>query len=202
MTEITLTIDGKTVKAREGMTVLEAAKSIGVNIPTLCHHDQLKPYTACRICTIEIEERGRTTLDTACSCPVENGMVVRTRSENIDNIRRTLLELMLSHAPDAPRLVELAREYGADRDRFEKEPTFCILCGLCVRYCDEVKKKNAVSFVEHGARREIRFVPEVASKECWNCRECFPLCPTEYLQAQFVLTQALTPFPWTGRPKD
>ena len=92
-------------------------------------------------------------LDTACSCPVENGMIVRTRSANIDNIRKTLLELMLSHAPDAPILLELAKEYGADKDRFEKEPMFCILCGLCVRYCNEVKKKHVITFVDRGAKR-------------------------------------------------
>ncbi len=192
MNEITLTIDNKTVKATEGMTIFEAAKNAGINIPTLCHHEKLKPYTACRICTVEIEERGRTTLDTACSCPVENNMVVRTRSENIDNIRKTLLELMLSHAPDAPILLELAKEYKADKDRFEKEPMFCILCGLCVRYCNEVKKKNALAFVDRGAKREISFIPEIAAKECWDCKECFPLCPTEYLQATYVLTQAMT----------
>ncbi len=195
MSEITLTIDNKTVKAREGMTIFEAAKNAGINIPTLCHHEKLKPYTACRICTVEIEERGRITLDTACSCPVENNMVVRTRSENIDNIRKTLLELMLSHAPDAPTLVEFAKEYGADKNRFEKEPMFCILCGLCVRYCNEVKKKHALAFVERGTKREISFIPEIAAKECWDCKECFPLCPTEYLQATYVLTQALIDAP-------
>jgi len=192
MNEITLTIDNKTVKATEGMTIFEAAKNAGINIPTLCHHEKLKPYTACRICTVEIEERSRTTLDTACSCPVENNMVVRTRSENIDNIRKTLLELMLSHAPDAPILLELAKEYKANKDRFEKEPMFCILCGLCVRYCNEVKKKNALAFVDRGVKREISFIPEVAVKECWDCKECFPLCPTEYLQATYVLTMAMT----------
>lgn len=191
MSEITLTIDNKTVKAREGMTIYEAAKNAGINIPTLCHHEKLKPYTACRICTVEIEERGRVTLDTACSCPVENNMVVRTKSENINNIRKTLLELMLSHAPDAPVLLELAKEYRADKDRFEKEPMFCILCGLCVRYCNEVKKKNALAFVDRGAKREISFIPEIADKECWNCKECFPLCPTEYLQATYMLTMAM-----------
>jgi bidirectional [NiFe] hydrogenase diaphorase subunit len=80
---------------------------------------------------------------------------------------------------------------GADKDRFEKESSFCILCGLCVRYCAEVKKKNAVEFVECGARREIRLIPEIAAKECLNCKACFELCPTSYLQAAFVLTGSL-----------
>jgi bidirectional [NiFe] hydrogenase diaphorase subunit len=103
-----------------------------------------------------------------------------------------LVELLLSHAPDAPELVALAEEYGADKERFEKEASFCVLCGLCVRYCDEVKKKNAITFVDRGAKREISFIPEIAAKECWECKECFPLCPTSALQAAFFLMQGLT----------
>ena len=191
MSEVTLTIDNKEVKAEEGVTVLEAARKAGIFIPTVCYHEELKPYTVCRLCMIEIEARGRTTLDTACSRPVADKLVVRTRSERIDKIRKTLLELMLAHAPDSPILLDLAKEYGADKNHFEKEPSFCILCGLCVRYCAEVKKANAIGFVDRGTKREVVFVPEIASKECWNCKECFSLCPTEALQAKFVLIEAL-----------
>jgi len=192
MSEILLKIDGREVKASEGMTVLEAAQSAGIFIPTLCHHKKLEPYGACRICTVEIEVRGRTNLVAACLYPVEKKLVVRTRSEGVDKTRKVLLELMLAHAPDAAELQDLAQEYGANKARFDKESSFCILCGLCVRYCAEVKKKNAIGFVDRGARREISFIPEIASKECWNCKECFPLCPTEALQAAFLLTKALT----------
>ncbi|MFC1924129.1 2Fe-2S iron-sulfur cluster-binding protein [Chloroflexota bacterium] len=195
MSIVTLTIDDKEVQAKEGMTILEAARSVGIDIPTLCHHEKLVPYTACRICMVEVEAKGRTHLDTACSRPVADKLVVRTRSEKIDKIRKTILELMLSHAPDSPILQNLAQEYGADRDRFEKEPSFCILCGLCVRYCTEVKKRNAIGFIDKGPRREINFIPEIAGKECWNCKECFPLCPTSALQAAYVLTEALTSSP-------
>ncbi|MBW1766069.1 MAG: (2Fe-2S)-binding protein [Deltaproteobacteria bacterium] len=191
MSEILLQIDGKEVKASQGMTVLEAAQSVGISIPTLCHHEKLDPYGACRICTVEVEARGRTNLVAACIYPVEENLVVRTRSEKVDKTRKMILELMLAHAPDAPVLQDLAQEYGADKDRFEKEPSFCILCGLCVRYCAEVKKKNAIGFVDRGPSREINFIPEIASKECWDCKECFPLCPTSYLQAAYHLTEAL-----------
>ena len=191
MSEILLQIDGKEVKASQGMTVLEAAQSVGIAIPTLCHHEKLDPYGACRICTVEVETRGRTNLVAACIFPVAQDLVVRTRSEKIDQTRKTLLELMLAHAPDAPALQELAQEYGADKDRFDKEPSFCILCGLCVRYCAEVKKANAIGFVDRGPNREINFIPEIASKECWNCKECFQLCPTSYVQAAYHLTEAL-----------
>jgi len=191
MSEILLQIDGKEVAAREGMTLLQAAQSAGIVIPTLCHHEKLDPYGACRICTVEVEVRGRKNLVVACLYPVQPDLAVRTRSEKIDKIRKMILELMLAHAPDAADLQDLAKEYGADKARFEKESSFCILCGLCVRYCAEVKKKNAIAFVDSGARREISFIPEIAAKECWNCKECFPLCPTEALQAAFVLTKAL-----------
>jgi NADH dehydrogenase/NADH:ubiquinone oxidoreductase subunit G len=201
MSQVTLEIDGTKVQAEEGMTILEAARSVGISIPALCHHDQLEPYGACRICTVEIEGRGRTNLVAACLYPVEQGLVVRTRSERVDKTRKVLLELMLAHAPDAPEMQELAREYGADKDRFDKESSFCILCGLCVRYCAEVKKNNAVGFVDRGTRREIVFIPEIASEVCWDCKECFPLCPTEALQASFLLTRALmSPSP-SGKPE-
>jgi bidirectional [NiFe] hydrogenase diaphorase subunit len=191
MSEILLQIDGIEVKAEEGMTILEAAQSAGIYIPTLCHHEKLQPYGACRICTVEAEIGGRTNLVAACVSPVQPNLVVKTRSEKVDKTRKILLEQFLAHAPDAPALQDLAEEYGADKDRFEKEPVFCILCGLCVRYCAEIKKINAVGFVDRGARREISFIPEIASKECWSCKECFPLCPTSYLQAAYHLTEAL-----------
>jgi bidirectional [NiFe] hydrogenase diaphorase subunit len=191
MSEILLQIDSREVKATEEMTILDAAQSVGILIPTLCHHGKLEPYGACRICTVEVETGGRTNFVAACVRPVEKGLVVRTRSEKVDKIRKMLLEEQLAHAPDSAELQKLAQQYGADKDRFEKESSFCILCGLCVRYCAEVKKKNAVGFVERGPKREISFVPEVAAKECWNCKECFPLCPTSALQAAYVLTEAL-----------
>lgn len=190
MSEIRLTIDGREVKAQEGMTVLDAARSAGISIPTLCHHEQLEPYGACRLCIVELDTRGGKRLVVSCLYPVAKDLVVTTRSEKIDRIRKTILELLLAHAPDAFELQALAREYGADRDRFDKEASFCIHCGLCVRYCAEVKKKFAVGFVNRGAHREISFIPEVAAKECWNCKECFPLCPTEALQAAYVLVEA------------
>ena len=191
MSEILLQIDGKEVKASEGMTIYDAAKSAGISIPTLCYHEKLSPYGACRICTVEVETQGRTRLLAACVYPVEPNMVVTTRSEKVDRTRKVILEELLAHAPDSEVLLGLAREYGAEKSRFEKESAFCILCGLCVRYCAEVKGKYAIGFSDRGPRREISFVPEVAAKECWDCKECFPLCPTSYVQAVYVLTEAI-----------
>ena len=191
MSEIHLQIDGKEIEAREGMTVLEAAQGAGISIPTLCHHEKLEPFGACRVCIVEVESRGWAKLVVSCIYPVEEGLIVRTRTDKVDRIRKTILELLMAHAPDSPQLQELAKEYGADRNRYEKEGSFCIHCGLCVRYCAEVKKANAVGFVDRGIRKEISFIPEIAARECDACKECFPLCPTSYLQAAFVLTQAL-----------
>jgi len=184
-------IDGRDVTAGEGMTVLEAARRAGITIPTLCHHAMLAPFGGCRLCIVEAEANGRTQLVASCVHQAEDDLVVRTRSDKIDRIRKTLLELLLAHAPDSPQLEELAGEYGADKDRFDKETSFCIHCGLCVRYCAEVKKEYAVGFVDRGIRKEISFIPEIASRECNDCKECFPLCPTSYLQAAFVLVEAL-----------
>jgi NADH dehydrogenase/NADH:ubiquinone oxidoreductase subunit G len=191
MSDIVLQIDGKKIEAKEGMTILDAAQSAGITIPTLCHHEKLDSYGACRICTVEIEARGRTNLVASCCYPVEKNLVVRTRSEKIDKIRKMILELLLAHAPESQALQDLVPTYGPSPARFEKESSFCILCGLCVRYCAEIKKRNAVAFVDRGTRREISFIPEIASKECWECKECFPLCPTSYLQAAYFLTEGL-----------
>jgi bidirectional [NiFe] hydrogenase diaphorase subunit len=196
MSDIRLQIDGKEVVAKEGMTVLQAAQSAEIFIPTLCHHEELAPYGGCRICIVEVEISGSKRLVVSCVHPVEENLVVQTRSEKVDRIRKTLLELLMAHAPDSPKLQDLAVEYRADRDRFEKDASFCIHCGLCVRYCAEVVKKNAVGFIDRGIRKEISFIPEIAAKECNDCKRCFPLCPTSYLQAAFVLTESLV-FPRT-----
>jgi bidirectional [NiFe] hydrogenase diaphorase subunit len=191
MGNITLEIDGKSVEAKEGTTVLEAARSADIFIPTLCHNEILEPYGGCRLCTVEVESRGRKRLVASCLYPAEPDLIVRTRTEMVDKVRKLILEFLLAHAPDSVRMNELAAEYGAEKDRFGKESSFCILCGLCVRYCAEVKKRNVLGFVDQGAKREINFIPELAAQHCWDCKECFPLCPTSYLQAAFHLTHTI-----------
>ena len=192
MSDIIIEIDGKEVKAKEGMTILQVAQKVDIYIPTLCYHEKLEPYGGCRICTVEVEVRGWSKLVAACLYPVEKDLIVRTRTDKVDMVRKVILEFLLAHAPNSPQLQELAQEYGADPDRFDKESSFCILCGLCVRYCAEVKKKHVVGYVDSGAKREISFIPEIAAQECADCKECFPLCPTSYLQAAYVLTESFT----------
>ena len=180
--EIELEIDGKRVKAKEGMTILEAAREVGIEIPTLCYHEKLNPYGACRICSVEIRTGDRTRIVAACGFPVEENLIVKTRSPRIDDIRRTIIELI---APLVGKITgeidKLAREYGADVSKFSRfmaKPTNCFRCGICVRYCSEIVGANAVGFVGRGIDRQIVFFPEIASGICMSCRKCFELCPT------------------------
>jgi bidirectional [NiFe] hydrogenase diaphorase subunit len=200
MSEISLRIDGRDVAAREDMTVLEAARSAGISIPTVCHNEKLEAFGGCRLCTVEVQAGGRTSMVAACMYPVQKDLVVRTRTEQLDRVRKVLTEQLLAYAPESEVLQNLAREYGADKHRFAKESSFCILCGLCVRYCAEIKQKGAVGFVDRGPSREISFIPAVAAAECWDCKECFPLCPTSALQAAFVLMRSLTSLPSSIEP--
>jgi bidirectional [NiFe] hydrogenase diaphorase subunit len=188
---IRLQIDGKEVQVERGATVLDAAGAAGIAIPTLCHHPELKPFGGCRLCIVEATSGSRTGHVVSCVHPAEDGVIIRTRTEAVERIRKTLVELLMAHAPHAPQLEALAEEYGADPERFEKDASFCIHCGLCVRYCNEIKKADAVGFVDRGMRKEISFIPGIAAQECDDCKECFPLCPTSYLQAAYVLAESL-----------
>ena len=124
--EVTLEIDGRKVKAREGMTILEAAREAGIEIPTLCYHEKLKPYGACRLCTVEIVREGRSRLVASCAYPVEEGLIVKTETELVRKVRKLILELLLPLAPTGP-IKSLAKKYGAKEDRFKAELTGCIL---------------------------------------------------------------------------
>lgn len=203
MGEVALIINDKEVKAKEGTTILEAAQSVGIDIPTLCYHEKLAPFGACRLCTVEIVKGQRSRLVTSCVYTVEDGLIVKTESEPVIKIRKMLLELMWARAPGVQPLrdygmrygisgVEAIRDYGVTttKTKFEIEPTFCILCGLCVRYCAEVKKKNAIGFIGRGAEREVVFFPEIAREECPNCEECYSLCPTGALPSHYALAEA------------
>jgi len=200
MSEVTLIINDEEVKAKEGITILEAARSVGIDIPTLCHHEKLAPYGACRLCTVEIVRGQRSRLVTSCVYPVEDGLIVKTESEPVIKGRKMLLELMWARAPGVQPIRNYGMKYGitgvqiaygisATKTKFEIEPTFCILCGLCVRYCAEVKKKNAIGFIGRGAEREGVFFPEIAREECPNCEECYSLCPTGALPSHYALAE-------------
>ncbi|MEM0492388.1 MAG: 2Fe-2S iron-sulfur cluster-binding protein [Candidatus Thermoplasmatota archaeon] len=177
MKTVTLRIDDKIVQVEEGTTVLKAARKAGIEIPTLCYHDRLEPYGACRFCMVEIEKNNRRRLVASCCYPAEDGLIVKTKTENIDKIRKTLAELLLAVSPNGKH-VEIAKQYNIYTSRFktvENPETPCNLCGLCVRYCREIKKNNAACFVGRGTERSITLVPG-ASEYCLSCRECFNVC--------------------------
>jgi len=187
--EVTLTINDKEVKARQGMTILEAAQSVGIDIPTLCYHKKLTPYGACRLCTVEIVKGQRSRLVTSCVYPVEDGLIVKTESEPVVKTRKMLLEMMWACAPGVQAIRDYGIKYGITRTKFKVKPTFCILCGLCVRYCEEVKKKSAIGFIGRGVERQVMFFPEIASEECPKCGECYSLCPTGVLPSNYGIAQ-------------
>jgi bidirectional [NiFe] hydrogenase diaphorase subunit len=177
MEDITLEINGIAVKASPQMTLLQSARKAGIEIPTLCYNEKLTPYGGCRLCLVEIKRNNRTRLVASCVYPVEEGLVVKTETENLKKIRRLLLELILPLSPTGPVLA-LAEKYGLKGSRFKAEETQCMLCGLCVRHCAEIKKANAIGFVDRGINRKVAFIPEVASRICANCRTCVELCPS------------------------
>ena len=181
--EVSLSINGREIKVKEGMTILDAARDAGIYIPTLCYHEKLAPYGACRICTVEVTKGKRTRLVTSCVYPVEEGLVVNTDSARVIKLRKMLLELMLASSK-AKTIQDLAHQYAVTQQRFEAEKTNCILCGLCVRYCNEIKKANAIGFVGRGTERRVVFYPQIASTVCASCRECFSLCPTGKLPSE------------------
>ena len=178
MGKITLKINEKKVKAEEGMTVLEAAKSAGIDIPTLCYHEALKPYGACRLCTVEITSAGGTRLVTSCQYPVEKGLVVNTDTPQVVKARKMLIELMLARCPSVPKIQELAQEYGVDKPRFKVKEELCILCGLCSRMCEEVVGASAINFYKRGFEREVTTPFAEISEACIGCGACAKVCPT------------------------
>ncbi|HEY49706.1 MAG TPA: 2Fe-2S iron-sulfur cluster binding domain-containing protein [Dehalococcoidia bacterium] len=185
MKQVTMQIDGQEVKAEEGMTLIQAASQAGIKIPALCYDDRLAPYGACRLCSVEIKKGDRSRIVAACAYPVEEGLVVETDTPRVQKIRKVILELLRSRSPGLKE--ELAERYKVDSARLDREPTYCILCGLCVRYCAEVKGANALGFVGRGTERQVVFFPEIAVKTCPPCKECFNICPTGVIPSDFAV---------------
>jgi len=196
---IELTIDDKKITVPRGTTILRAAKDNGIYIPNLCWDRRLRPYGGCRLCVVEVE--GQRKLLAACSTPVENGMVVRTNTPNLQKARKTVLELLLIHHPlDCPvcdkagecKLQDLAYEYGPSESRFYGErkhepeatdsplivrnPNRCILCGKCVRVCWEHQGVGAINLIGRGFKTKISPAFE-ETLDCEFCGQCIDACP-------------------------
>ena len=181
---LSLIIDGKEIGAHEGMTVLEAAESVGIEIPTLCHHEAITPYGACRLCTVEVTQRGRSKLVMSCLFPVEQGIDVQTNSERVKRLRLGVLELLLARCPSSERLQSLAKQMGMERSEFDfhLEDKKCILCGLCVRACQEISEKVVLGFVGRGTERRVATPFNRPSDDCITCRACAYICPTKAIR--------------------
>jgi NADH dehydrogenase/NADH:ubiquinone oxidoreductase subunit G len=153
---VTLTINGKKVKAKENTPLLEIARKMSILIPTLCYHPDLSPHGSCRLCTVEISKNGKPRMVTACNYPAQEGIKVETHSKRVLQARRVLVELLLARCPNAPFLKNFAKELGVKASPFSTKTreNDCILCGLCVRTCDELVGANAIGFSMRGNPEE------------------------------------------------
>ena len=183
---VTLTIDGIKVQAEEGTTLLEVAKLYGIDIPTLCHNDELTPYGACRLCTVEVDDGRRTRLVASCLYPVKNGIKVKTHSERVIKGRKMILELLIAKCPNSKTLQDLASQMGLEKIRFKMENKDCILCGLCVRMCAEQMGSGAIGFVGRGQKREVATPFHMVSEICRNCGACMYICPAVGVQCRGI----------------
>ncbi len=198
----TLMIDGRTVTIEGERNLLELVRKTGIELPTFCYHSELSVYGACRLCIVEVEGRG---IQAACSTPCEPGISVRTQTEEIREIRRIAIELLLANheqnCPTCPRgascqLQDIARQLGIERVRFKatrphypidrsspalvRDPNKCVLCGDCVRACSEIQGIGAIDFAFRGARATVMpaFGKDLGQVECVQCGQCARVCPT------------------------
>jgi NADH dehydrogenase/NADH:ubiquinone oxidoreductase subunit G len=190
---VNLWIDDHEVKAKEGSTILEVAREKGIHIPTLCHHDAVSSVGACRLCMVEISKNARSRLVTSCLYPVEEGLVVKTNTERVINLRRVIIELLLARCPNVKVIQDLARELGVQRTEFELEDKDCILCGLCVRVCGEIVGVSAISLVNRGNKREAATPFYEASNSCIGCGSCAYVCPTGCIKVEDVGDKRIIP---------
>ena len=204
---VQLHIDGHQVEVAAGTTILDAAKQAGVQVPTLCHHQNLSPTASCGVCIVEIE--GSPALKRACCTPVEPGQKITTNSQQLRGLRKSLVELILSnHAVECPtcasngkcELQDLANSMGVEFDRFEKvvdkrpndttsvsisrEPNKCIACGRCVTVCNEIQTVNAITMSDRGFDVAVGtfFNEGLGNSSCVNCGQCTVFCPTGALR--------------------
>ena len=181
---LNLKLNGVDVQAEEGWTLLETAQFYGLPIPTLCHHEGLSPYGACRLCVVEIGVGPNTKLVSSCTYPAEEGLVVRTHSKRVEKARKMVVELLLATCPDSRTIQDIAASMEVQRTRFKVRHDDCILCGLCVRMCAEQMSGKAIGFVNRGELRKITTPFDIRSEDCRLCGGCMYICPACQLRCQ------------------
>lgn len=182
---ITLEINGLKTSVEEGTSLLEAARSLGFPIPTLCEMEGVSAYGACRLCVVEIGEGPRAKLVSACTYRAEEGLHVRTASNRVMRARRMVLELLLASCPQSKAIQDLAAAFEVRQQRFRQEHEDCILCGLCVRMCAEQMMAGAIGFRGRGEARSIGTPFDAKSDVCRLCGGCIYVCPVCSLRCTF-----------------
>lgn len=196
---VTLEINGRMVKAEEGATVLDAARSVGAKIATLCHHPELSPYGSCRLCTVEVLDQGRKSRQASCCFPVKDGLQVQTDAPALAEGRKLLLELFLARCPKSTAVIKLCREWGVTESSFSPKQENCVLCGLCVRACADLTGAEAIAFSGRGVTRKVTTPFNFAADTCLACGACSYVCPTGQIQMEAETAARLRKRPGVDR---
>lgn len=190
-----VTINNETIQVEEGITILKAAEKLGIHIPTLCSHKALSPYGACRVCLVEIKSERGSSIQTACTYPAQDGLVVETDTERVRRDRKIIIELMLARCPDSEEVKNLANEYGVDKVRIKVKDKDCTLCGLCVRMCNERMGRSAINFTGRGSKKEVVSPFGEPGDVCQVCGACVFVCPTGRIKLEDVSKNKPVPIP-------
>jgi NADH dehydrogenase/NADH:ubiquinone oxidoreductase subunit G len=174
---VNVTIDGATIHAVKGTSVLDTAIEYGICIPHLCHVPYLSDIGACRLCIVEHMVNGKSRVTTSCTLNVEEGMIIMTNTELIKSLRRNLAELLVSQAPNSRAIQDIAVRCGVKEVRYPFRNEDCILCGRCVRVCEEVWKAKAIGFIGRGKDLHIGYPFGKKPEFCKQCGSCVQICP-------------------------
>jgi bidirectional [NiFe] hydrogenase diaphorase subunit len=183
---VTIEVNGVSVEVEHGTTLLEAAQFLGFPIPTLCHMEGLSPYGACRLCLVEIEDGGKSSLVSSCTYQAREGLKVRTASSRVVRTRKMIIELLLASCPQSKTIQDLAAAHEVKQQRFRQEYEDCILCGRCVRMCAEQMMAGAIGFQGRGESRRIGTPFDMRSEVCRQCGACIYVCPVCELRCTFT----------------